>query len=363
MAQLRLFGDSEPPERGGGPGGAHRAVAPAALGEEPRALAARLPPLVKLGTSSWSFPGWQGLVYRDQHSEQVLARRGLPAYAAHPLLGGVGLDRTFYAPLPAETLAGYAADVPAGFRFLVKAHEALTLARYPQHARYGAQRGLLNPLLFDVAWARDQVVGPFVDGLADKGGALLFQFAPQSFELLANAPSARRDKSAPRVFAERLYRFLRDLPSGPSYAVEVRNADLLTPDFAACLKSAGVSPCLGLLPGMPPVDPLAELTGAADANMLVVRWLLAPHHDYTTARAAYQPFNALVDPDPGARAAIARMIARAVMRGQPAIVIANNKAEGSSPLTVEALARAVVEALPPNTATDPHGLTADAARR
>ena len=82
--------------------------------------------------------------------------------------------------------------------------------------------------------------------------------------------------------------------------------------------------------------------------MLVVRWLLAPHHDYAAARAAYHPFNALVDPDPRARDAIARMIARAVMRGQPAIVIANNKAEGSSPLSVEALARAVVETLPPN---------------
>jgi uncharacterized protein YecE (DUF72 family) len=353
MAQLGLFGDSEPPDPGGGAGGARAAVAPAAVGEEPCALAARLPPLVKLGTSSWSFPGWQGLVYRDRHSEQVLARRGLPAYAAHPLLGAVGLDRTFYAPLGTDVLAAYAADVPAHFRFLVKAHEALTLARYPNHARYGAQRGLLNPLLFDVAWARDQVVAPFALGLGAKGGVLLFQFAPQSFELLAGANLARRDKSAPRAFAERLYRFLRDLPTGPNYAVEVRNADLLTPDFAACLKSAGASPCLGLLPGMPPIDELWELTGAADAKMLVVRWLLAPHHDYAAARAAYHPFNALVDPDPGARAAIARMIARTVMRGRPAIVIANNKAEGSSPLTVEALARAIVETLPPNASNEP----------
>ena len=30
-------------------------------------------------------------MYRDEHSEAVLARRGLPAYAAHPLFGSVGL--------------------------------------------------------------------------------------------------------------------------------------------------------------------------------------------------------------------------------------------------------------------------------
>lgn len=343
MAQLGLFADAESQGQGSEPGEGRDAVAPAVVGDEPRALASRLPPLVKLGTSSWSFSGWQGLVYRDQHSEQVLARRGLPAYAAHPLFGAVGLDRTFYAPLGADVMAAYAADVPADFRFLVKAHEALTLARYPTHPRYGAQRGQLNPLLFDLAWARDQVVAPFVEGLGDKGGVLLFQFAPQSFELLAGGAGTRGYKSPARAFAERLYRFLRDLPKGPSYAVEVRNPDLLTPDFAACLRSAGASPCLGLLPGMPPIEELAELTGAADAKMLVVRWLLAPHHNYEGARAAYRPFNTLVDPDPHVRAAIARTIAQAVMHGRPAIVITNNKAEGSSPLSVEALARAVVD--------------------
>ena len=125
MAQLRLFGNSEPPDPGSEPSGGPGPVAPAVLGEEPRVLAARLPSLVKLGTSSWSFPGWKGLVYRDHHSERVLAQRGLPASAAHPLLSAVGLDRTFYAPLGTDVLAAYAADVPANFRFLVKAHEAL----------------------------------------------------------------------------------------------------------------------------------------------------------------------------------------------------------------------------------------------
>jgi hypothetical protein len=71
------------------------AVSPAPVDDETRALAARLPAGVHLGTWSWSFPGWAGVVYGDTHSEQVLARRGLPAYAAHPLFATVGLDRTF----------------------------------------------------------------------------------------------------------------------------------------------------------------------------------------------------------------------------------------------------------------------------
>ena len=80
-----------------------------------------------LGTSSWSFPGWSGLVYgRPAASESRLARDGLAAYASHPLLTTVGIDRGFYAPLDAATFAGYAAQVPAGFRFLVKAPALVT---------------------------------------------------------------------------------------------------------------------------------------------------------------------------------------------------------------------------------------------
>ncbi len=333
MTQFNLFG-GEPEDHGG--------VAAAAVDEETRALAARLPPRVRFGTSSWSFPGWRGLVYRDEHSEAVLAKRGLPAYAAHPLLGSVGLDRTFYAPIDAAAMAAYAAVVPERFRFLVKAHEALTLARYPQHARYGAQRGQSNPLLFDVAWARDQVVAPFVEGLGAKGGVLLFQLAPQPAELFASPGQ----KSAPRRVAERLYRFLRDLPKGPRYAVELRTAELLTADMAACLRAAGVAPCLAAMPNLPSITAQAELLGAAAHPLRVVRWLLAPHHDYDSALAAYEPFTRLVDPDRVVRGAITEQIVDALKLGHDVIVIVNNKAEGSSPLSIVELSRGVVESMP-----------------
>jgi hypothetical protein len=75
----------------------------------------------------------------------------------------------------------------------------------------------------------------------------------------------------------------------------------------------------------------------------VARWLLAAHHDYDGAKAAYQPFDRLVDPDRITRLTLTRLVADALRRGQPAFVIVNNKAEGSSPLSVAALARAIAE--------------------
>ncbi len=340
--QLDLFG-GEPVTSGGG-------VAPAAVDDDTRALAGRLPPEVHLGTSSWSFPGWAGLVYGEPASEAVLARRGLPAYAAHPLFATVGVDRTFYAPVETEVMAGYAAAVPPRFRFLVKAHEALTMARFPNHARYGAQRGQDNPRLFDVAWATDQVVAPYVDGLGDKGGVLLFQFPPQPAELFGG----------PRRFAERLYRFLRDLPPGPRYAVEVRTPDLMGRDLAACLRTVGAAPCVAVMPGLPAADVQWRALGGPDADLLVVRWLLADHHDYESAKAAFTPFARLASPDRRTRSTLANLVRAATARGTASFVIANNKAEGSSPLTLVELAREILDPLsqaevppPPGSEDDP----------
>src|SRR5262249_60987729 len=71
------------------------------------ALARHLPRQIYLGTSSWTFPGWQGLVYDRAASTNVLARHGLAAYAQHPLLRTVCVGRTFYAPLPPASNPAY----------------------------------------------------------------------------------------------------------------------------------------------------------------------------------------------------------------------------------------------------------------
>lgn len=320
--QLGLFGDA-PRAKG--------EVAEAAVSDEVRGAAAKLPDGVYLGTSSWSFPGWKGLVWAEEHSEQVLARKGLSAYARHPLFRTVGIDRTHYAPVDADTLKAYAQVVPEGFRFLTKAHEACTLAVYPTHPRYGAQRGQKNPLFLDAAYARDHVVAPFVEGLGATAGPLVFQMAQQPLEQLGGTP---------RKFAERLYRFLRDLPKGPMYAVEVRNAQLLTKDYRAALKAAGALPVISSIPQMPP--PLSQPVD--EAGPLIVRWMLTPHHTYESALEAYRPFDKLVDPDLTVRRQIARLVREAKARGYPAWVIANNKAEGSAPLTLLELAKVLGEA-------------------
>jgi uncharacterized protein YecE (DUF72 family) len=323
--QLDLFASgtapSSPP--------ASRPVMPAPVSDEVANMARALPAELRLGTSSWTFPGWAGLVYAAFHTQAQLARHGLAAYAQHPLLRTAGVDSTYYGPVEAAALAAYAAAVPAEFRFVVKAHEACTLARFPGHARYGAQRDQDNPLFLDPAYARDAVVAPFVEGLGARAGVLLFQFAPQP---LASLGGVER-------FAERLHAFLSSLPGGPLYAVEIRNAALLTRRYAEAVRATGACHCINAIGNMP--DPLTQwrATGGAQRPALVVRWMLARHLRYEAARERYAPFDRIVDPDPHTCRSIAALVRLACGQGLPAYVVVNNKAEGSAPLSVMRLVR------------------------
>jgi uncharacterized protein YecE (DUF72 family) len=325
-AQLSLFAGAPAPAK---PRGAGKSIEPAPLDENLVSTAAALPAAVRLGTSSWSFPGWTGIVYAGSHSENLLARNGLAAYAHHPLLRCVGIDRTYYRPVDAETFTAYRAEVPDGFRFVVKAHEDLTLPRFPSHPRYGARSGRENPRYLDAAHARDAVVAPAVEGLGEALGPIVFQFSP---EHPRGAEDARR-------FAERLESFLAALPRGPLYAVELRTRAFLTPRYADALACTGAVHCLNVHPSMPPLAEQWARVAIEDGRAVVVRWMLGAGMKYEDARDRYAPFNRLVDEDPETRGEIAELSVRAAMREIPVYVVANNKAEGSAPLSLFALAR------------------------
>ena len=54
-------------------------------------------------------------------SQTALAREGLREYARRPLLRTVGIDRSFYAPIPDDDLKRYPGQLPDGFLACAKA--------------------------------------------------------------------------------------------------------------------------------------------------------------------------------------------------------------------------------------------------
>lgn len=306
-------------------------VRPAAHDEALRELGRSLPDGLFLGTSSWSFPGWQGIVYDRHHEGAVLAREGLHAYAQHPLFRSVGIDRTYYAPIDAAAFERYADDVPDGFRFLVKAPGELLRPVHPFDARPPLVPGQPNPHFLDAERATQIVVDPMRRGLGAKAGPLVFQFSPMDVTSLGG----------PEGFAERLGAFLEGLPSGPLYAVEVRNRQLITRSYGEVLRRTGAVHCVTVYPGMPTVSTQGRVVMATGSRALVIRWMLRPNLRYSEARSRFAPFDRLAAPDDDARQQIAELIRVARGLGMPAWLIANNKAEGSSPLSLRRLAQAL----------------------
>lgn len=326
---------------------ADAAVTAATPSDELRHLGRHLAAGVHLGTSSWSFPGWRGLVYGDSFGEAQLARRGLAAYAEHPVLRAVGIDRSFYQPLPPAEYARYAEQVPPPFRFLVKA--PALIADAVLRGEGGLPAGD-NPSFLDAAIATEQFVEPALRGLREHAGPLVFQLSP--------LPRALTQGEAAPATIDRIGAFLAALPRevdgiAPVYAVELRNAELLTPRFVRMLRAAGARLCLGIHARMPPAARQGAALHAMDdpdaggdqwklAGPLVVRWSLHGGFRYDEAKNRYAPFDRLIDPDLATRGALAHLIHVAIRSSQPAYVIVNNKAEGSAPLSCIELARAVV---------------------
>jgi uncharacterized protein YecE (DUF72 family) len=316
--------------------------------EELIRLGHRLSAGVYLGTSSWSFPGWQGIVYGGAFTEGQLARGGLTAYAQHPILRTVSIDRGFYQPLDAAEYARYARQVPEAFRFVVKAPAQVSDAMTRDD--HGAPNAP-NPYFLDAELALEQFVVPALAGLGAKAGPLVFQLTPLPREMLRSAAALQTTVARIGDFIARLPRAIDGI--APIYAVEPRNPELLTPRLVRTLHQAGARLCIGIHARMPEASRQSTALRAMDAatdegddwrmkGPLVVRWNLHAGLRYDEAKQRYAPFDRLLDVDILTRGALAHLIHVAIRSGQPAFVIVNNKAEGSAPLSCIELAKAVV---------------------
>lgn len=326
--QLPLFGAS---------GATVEARSPAE-DEGTRALAARLPRELRMGTSSWSFAGWRGIVWPDEPgwTDARCAREGLAVYARHPLLRTVGIDRSFYDPLGAETLRAYASQLPDGFQVTSKVWEAITVARGTRARGAGAKaaaRAETNPRFLSVEAFDEDVIAPHRAAFAAHTGAFVLEF-----------PAG--EAHDPERFAGVLGRFLRGATARAApfpLTVEIRDRRLLVPSLGRALASSGVPLCFTYHPTMPSLAEQrawAERHGLLDASTapLVARLMLPPGSTYEERRRACAPFDRIVDAREAMRSQLVDLVGRAVRAGRTLFVAVNNKAEGSAPLTIRALA-------------------------
>jgi uncharacterized protein YecE (DUF72 family) len=307
------------------------AVQPAAVLALGRALAERWGGRLYLGTSSWYFPGWAGQVWARAEAQARLSRHGLAAYARHPLLRTVSLDRALYRPLEPAIYQELAAQVDADFRFVVKVPALVSDARQRTPGT-GAPVGE-NPLFLDPQAALDLCARPLAQGLGPKLGVLVLQLSPLPARWLDDVPALLLRLAALLAAIKPL------LPDEALLALELRDASLLTPDLAALLRRHGARYALGLHDRMPELRDQLPMLRATWPGDLVCRWNLQRGLRYTQARERWEPFDRIQSHDLQTRQALARVLRATLDAGQRAFVTINNKAEGCAPASVLALAQ------------------------
>ena len=322
--QLSMFGEPR------GPTEAPRRVE-SFVADSDRELAARVPDFVRFGTSSWAFPGWAGLVYAGKPSHAALVEGGLRAYAEHPLLRTVGVDRSYYKELTEDDLSAMAAQLPDGFLAVSKVPREITTAVFPDHPSAGARAGKRNEAFLDPSKTLDLVVRRYERAFARHAGPLVFELAP--------SPRGAVPPADDVVAA--IDRLLRALPRSLSYAFELRDRELLTPAYLSVLRAHGAAHVLNFWSRMPTVGAQLDLPGVLTAPFVVARLMLAPGARYEDKKEEFAPFDRIVTPQPGMRADVVRLARACAKVGKTLFVIVNNKAEGSSPLTIRALAEGV----------------------
>jgi len=299
-------------------------------------LAARMPAHVRLGTSSWTFAGWKGLVYEGDVRMNALTRQGLRAYAQHPLFRTVGIDRSYYAPLTESDLATYASQLPERFETVSKVWDEATTFVFPDHPRYGERAGRRNPRFLDPRVVLEEVLPAYERAFVPHTGPFLFELAPVR-------DLGHTEQRAILVAIERL---LHHLPRTFAYAFELRTRPLFSRRYLDILRAHDAGHVISSWTGMPDVPTQLAVPGVLTAPFVIARLTLPPGLRYEDARQRWAPFDRIQAPQPALRRAIATLSSRCRDEGRTLSVLVGNKIEGSAPLTVRALAEEIVSSPP-----------------
>ncbi len=306
-------------------------MAETAAGELDRAaierLGSKIPRSIRFGTSTWNYPGWQGLVYHQDYGTKGAAARMLREYAEFPLFRTVGIDSSYYGPPTETVLRSYAEQLPRGFPCVSKVWSQITVQTFTK-AQDEEKAGKANPDFLNPDLFIEEIYQPYQRHFADNTGPFVFEFQT----------IAKYSRMSAERFADRLDEFFSALPRDAQYAVEVRNEEFLTPMYFAVLREHGVAHVFSSWSRMPPIGHQMDLPGSLTAPFIIARALLRPGRTYDEAVDAFAPYDRIREPNPKLRRDLVRLVEMAKQTQLPAYLLVNNRAEGSAPLTIAAIA-------------------------
>jgi uncharacterized protein YecE (DUF72 family) len=290
---------------------------------------------IYVGTSSWKYPGWCGLIYDEQRyltrgkfSEARFNRECLSEYAE--TYSTVCVDAGYY-QFPTEKYVGdLCAQVPAGFKFGFKVTDDITLKNFPNLPRCGVRAGLPNPNFLNPEMFRRLFLAP-LEGYREKIGPLIFEFSTfhqQEFE-------------HGREFIAALDQFLGAIPRGWEYGVEIRNKAWLVREYFEMLRSHSVAHTFNNWTRMPSIAEQIAIEGSETAPFSAARFLLMPGRTYEAAVEQFSPYKEIQERVEDARGAAAKLLESSFELRRHIYIYINNRLEGSAPLTIAAILQVV----------------------
>jgi uncharacterized protein YecE (DUF72 family) len=268
-----------------------------------------------LGTCSWNYDSWVGLVYSRA---SPTAAGYLPEYAAR--YRSAEIDSWFYRMPEGRDVAEYGAAVGGGFRFTCKVPEEISLTHHRPKVRSAplvANEGFLSTGRFAEFLGR-------IEPLLPRIGAIMLEF---EYLNRGKMPSLGR-------FLAAIEAFVSQVPAGLPLALEPRNANYLVEEYFAFMKEKGLIHVFSEKLYLPSAAALYERFGSALGETAVLR-LLGGDRKAMEERAGGR-WDRIVEENPG-KEGIARMVVDLLRKGKRVYINVNNHYEGSAPLTIASL--------------------------
>jgi uncharacterized protein YecE (DUF72 family) len=272
-----------------------------------------------IGTCSWKYDSWRGLVYSDKKDLNYLEE-----YARK--YDTVEIDQWFWSlhgvhsvtlPRP-DIVDAYLRSVPDHFTFSIKIPNSITLTHF---YRRNKENDLVpNPHFLSVplflAFLRS------VEPLKRHLGPLMFQFEYLNKQKMASQAE----------FQEKFQQFVSQIPDEYLYAVEIRNPNYLNTDYFSFLNQLKLSPVFLQGYYMPSIAAVYQKNASLIRDTAVIR-LLGPDRKGIEKRAGGE-WNRIVDAKDEELPEIRHMIQDCISRDVSIWLNVNNHFEGSAPLTI-----------------------------
>lgn len=278
---------------------------------------------LRIGTCSWKYDSWTGLVYSEEQLGNYLEEYALKYRT-------VEVDQWFWSlfgedrvvlPKPA-VVQDYANSVPADFRFSIKAPNSLSLTHY-----YKKQKSdplipnpyFLSPRLFEDFWSS---LGP----LQEKVGAISLQF-----EYLNKQKMSGQDE-----FLNALAAFADSMDYPVPICIESRNPNYLNASYFEFLAEHGLGHVYSQGYYLPDIVELYKKSYKYLKGIAMIR-LLGPDRS-GIEEASGKVWNRIIQPKDGELPDISKMVRHMVNEQELDLYLnVNNHYEGSAPITIDKL--------------------------